>query len=136
VQPAGSADDYAYPVNPPFHSDNSQWVSTGYGDTAEYQLKHEHEVFFVLNQTDYSHALKLADVALSSKDPGAAGKFLTKLPTLRTAVLKLKPVKYETSSGGKSVNWMEFSVTVTVPAGFQPASGMNATNVRCPSNRP
>ena len=137
VQPRDSNDDYAWPVNPPFHSGNSQWLATGYNDSAQQQLRYEHEVFFVLNKAEYKRATKLANDALNSSDPEAAGKFLAVLPTLRSAVLKLKPVKYETTNEGKSVSWMQFSVSVTAPASFQPASGMTGTkNIACPLNRP
>ena len=103
IQPLDSTDDYAYPVNPPFRSGNSQWLSTGYGETVEQQLKHEHEVFFVLNRAEYGHARKLIDDTLSSSDPEAAGKFLSTLPKLRSAVGRIRPVKYETTNTGKSV---------------------------------
>jgi hypothetical protein len=43
-------------------------------------------------------------------------------------------VKYETTNEGKSVSWMQFSVSVTAPASFQPASGMDTKNIACPSN--
>lgn len=89
VQPLDSTDDYAYPVNPPFRSGNSQWLSTGYGETVEQQLKYEHEVFFVLNRAEHERAMKLAGDAISSSDPEAAGRFLSILPTLRSAVLRI-----------------------------------------------
>ena len=132
VQPQNSNDDYAWPVNPPFHFGNSQWLATGYNESAQQQLSHEHEVFFVLNKAEYERARKLANDALNSSDPEAAGKFLDILPTLRSAVFKLNPVKYETTNEGKSVSWMQFSVSVTAPASFQPASGMNPKNIACP----
>jgi hypothetical protein len=132
VQPLDSNDDYAWPVNPPFHFGNSQWLATGYNESALQQLSHEHEVFFVLSKTEYERATKLANDALNSSDPEAAGKFLATLPTLRSAVLKLKPVKYETMNEGKSVSWMQFHVSVTAPASFQRAPGMDARNITCP----
>ena len=132
VQPRDSNDDYAWPVNPPFHFGNSQWLATGYNESAQQQLSREHEVFFVLDKAEYERATKLANDALNSSDPEAAGKFLAILPTLRSAVLKLKPVKYETTNEGKSVSWMQFSVSVTAPASFQPASGMDTKNIACP----
>lgn len=132
VRPRESNDDYAWPVNPPFHFGNSQWLATGYNETAEQQFSREHEVFFVLNKAEYERATKLTNDALNSSDPEAAGKFLSILPTLRSAVLKLKPTKYETTSEGKSVSWMQFSVVVTVPASFQPSSGMDIKNILCP----
>jgi hypothetical protein len=136
VEPRDSDDDYAWPVNPPFHSGNSQWLATGYNESAQEQLSREHEVFFVLSKAEYERAKKLANEALDSSDSEAAGKFLAILPTLRSAVLKVKPVKYETANEGKSVSWMQFSVSVTTPAGFQPASGMAAKGIACPLNRP
>jgi hypothetical protein len=136
IQPLDSTDDYAYPVNPPFRSGNSQWLSTGYGETVEQQLKHEREVFFVLNRAERERAMKLADDAISSSDPEAAGRFLAMLPTLRSAVLRIKPMSYETAEEGKTVKWMQFSVTVTTPADFRPAPGLNAKDIACPSNHP
>jgi hypothetical protein len=136
VQPLESTDDYAYPVNPPFRSGNSQWLSTGYGETVEQQLKYEHEVYFVLNRAEHEHAMKLADDAMSSSDLEAAGRFLSILPTLRSAVLRIKPTKYETADKGETVEWMQFGVTVTTPANFRPASGLNARRIACPSKEP
>jgi hypothetical protein len=136
VRPLDSTADYAFPVNPPFHSGNSQWLSTGYGETVEQQLEYEHEVFFVLNQTEYEHAAKLVEEAMSSSEPEAAGKLISALPALRSAVLRLKPTKYETADAGKTAKWMSFGVAVITPANFQPAPGLNAKNISCPSNLP
>jgi hypothetical protein len=134
VQPLESTDDYAYPVNPPFHFGNSQWLSTGYGETLEQQLGHEHEVFFVLKRAEYEHAAKLVEEAMSSTEPNAAGKFISVLPSLRSAVLRLKPIKYGTADGGKTAKWMSFGVVVITPATFQPAQGLTAKGIVCPSN--
>jgi hypothetical protein len=90
IQQRDSSDDYAWPVNPPFHFGNSQSLATGYNGSAQQQLSYEHEVFFMLNKAEYERATKLANDALNSSDPEAAGKFLAILPTLRPAVLKLK----------------------------------------------
>src|SRR5205809_4092824 len=54
VGPADSTDDYAWPVNPPLRGDNSQYLSTGYGDTVEYRLRHEHQIFFVFDRAHYN----------------------------------------------------------------------------------
>ena len=136
VRPLNSTDDYAFPVNPPFHSGNSQWLSTGYGETVEQLLKYEHEVFFVLNREEYEHAARLVDETMSGGEPEAAGKFISTLPTLRSAVLRLKPVKYHTANAGRTATWMSFAVTVTTPAKFKPAPGLNAREIACPSNHP
>jgi hypothetical protein len=133
IQPLDDTDDYAYPVNPPLRSGNSQWLSPGYGATVEQQLKYEHEVFFVLNRTEHERALKLADAAISSSDPEAAGRFLSILPTLRSAALKITPINYETADEGETLKWMQFGVTVTTPGNFRPAPGLNAKDIACPS---
>lgn len=136
IQPLDSTDDYAYPVNPPYHFGNSQWLATGYGEIVEQQLKGEHEIFFVLSHTEYEQAVKLVEEALSSNDPEAAGKFLSTLPALRSAVLRIKPIKYETADEGRSVNWMEFSVRVIAPANFAVPSSFDAKKIPCPKNGP
>jgi hypothetical protein len=55
----------------------------------------------------------------------------TETDILKSA-LKLKPMKYETTNEGKSVSWMQFSVSVTAPASFQPTSGIDTKNIACP----
>jgi len=134
VQPQAGKDDYAWPVNPPFHFGNSQWLATGYGEPVKVQLSNEHEVFFVLDETEYERASKAAENALYGGNPDAATKFLTTLPSLRSAVLTLKPLKYETVDEGKSVSWMQFSVTVIAPSAFQIARGLVTKNVVCPES--
>ena len=97
----------------------------------EQQLAYEHEVFFVLNRQEYEHAAKLVEEAMSSADSEATGKFISALPSLRSAVLRLKPIKYETADGGKTAKWMSFRVVVITPAEFQPAPALNAKDTAC-----
>jgi hypothetical protein len=132
VEETGSTDDYAWPFNPPFHSGNSEYLSTGYGETVESQLKIEHKIFFALNRTVYEHAVKLVNDEAMSKDPDGAGRFLATLPTIPTGVLYVKPTKFEVANQGKSVNWMEYSITVITPVSFRSAPGLNAKERPCP----
>jgi hypothetical protein len=132
VQPKSGKGDYAWPVNPPFHFGNSQWLAAGYGDSVKVQLGYAHEVFFVLDETEYKRASKAAENALYSGNSGAATRFLKTLPSLRSAVLTLKPLKYETTDQGKSVSWMQFTVTVIAPSTFQSATGLTTESVACP----
>lgn len=132
VEPAESTDDYAWPVNPPFHFGNSEYLSTGYGDTVESQLRHEHRIFFVLNRTVYEQAVKLVNDEAMSKDPEGAGRYLAALPTIPTGVLYVKPTKFEVVNEGKSVNWMEYSITAITPVSFHPAADLNAKKRPCP----
>lgn len=133
VQPVDSDTDYAFPVNPPFHFGNSQWLATGYGQTVEQQLQFQHQVFFVLNQKEYEHAQQAVDDAFAGKDPHAAEKFLKDLPTMQSASLTLKPSKYEVTNGGEQISWMSFSVSVITPAAFHPAQKSVSKAVTCPS---
>jgi hypothetical protein len=132
VEEAGSTDDYAWPVNPPFHFGNSEYLSTGYGETVESKLRFEHRIFFALNRTVYEQAAKLVNDEAMSKDPKGAGRFLAILPTIPTGILFVKPTKFEIVSEGKSVNWMEYSATVIVPASFRYAPGLSAKERSCP----
>jgi hypothetical protein len=132
IEPADSTEDFAWPVNPPFRFGNSEYLGTGYGDTVEYQLKREHRIFFTLNRTVYDQAVKLVNDEAMSKDPEGAGRYLAALPTIPTGILYVKPIRFEVVNGGKSVNWMEYSVTVIVPASFHPAADLNPTKPACP----
>jgi hypothetical protein len=132
VGPADSTDDYAWPVNPPFHFGNSEYLSTGYGDTVEYQLKHEHRIFFVLNRTVYDQAVRLVNDEAMSKDPEGAARYFAALPTIPAGILYLKPIRFDVVNDGKSVNWMEYSLTILVPLSFEPAVGLNAKERPCP----
>jgi len=96
-------------------------------------MTYEHRVFFASSQEEYERDVSFYESTVDSKDPAGAGKFLSALPSMRSAVLTLKPEKFETSDGGKSVSWMQFSVTVTVPKAFEPAPDMKAKNAACPS---
>lgn len=133
VEEAGSTDDYAWPVNPPFHSANSEYLSTGYGETVESKLAHEHRIFFAVNRTAYEQAVKLVNDGATNKDPQAAVRFLAILPTIPTGILYVKPTKFEVGNEGKSVKWMEYSVIVIVPESFRHTPGLNATKRPCPA---
>jgi len=136
LSPEGSEDDYGFPLNPPFHSDNSQYLGTGYGDTVEYHLKYEHEVFFAPTAEDHSRGIKIYEQYADwpgSAEPDSAEKFLAILPSLRRALLKLKPLKHLTADDGTTVRWMEFSATVVVPDTFQLAPDLKARPAKCPS---
>jgi hypothetical protein len=132
VGPADSTDDYAWPVNPPLRGDNSQYLSTGYGDTVEYRLGFEHRIFFVFDRAHYDQAVKLVNDEAFSKDAYGASRYLAALPTIPAGILYLKPIRFEVVNDGKSVNWMEYSLTVIVPVSFEPAAGLNAKERPCP----
>jgi hypothetical protein len=126
IAPEGTDDDYAWPVNPPFHFGNSQYLGTGYGETVEHELRDvPHRIFFVLDRSVYDRA-----VALTGK---GAEQYLAALPTIPTGILDVKPTKFEVANGGQSVTWMEYSVTVIVPDSFRSAAGLNPRKIACPA---
>ena len=95
-------------------------------------MKHEHRIFFVLDRTVYDQVVRLVNDEAMSKDPAGAGRYLAALPTIPTGVLYVKPIRFEVVNDGKSVNWMEYSVTVIFPASFQPAADLDPKKVPCP----
>ena len=122
--------DYAWPVNPPLRGDNSQYLSTGYGDTVEYRLRYEHRIFFVLDRTHYDQAMKLVNDEAFSKNADGASRYLAALPAIPAGILDLR---FDVANEGKSVNWMEYSVTAIVPASFEPAAGLSQKERPCPT---
>ncbi len=137
IKPPNSGNDYAYPLNPPLRFGNSQYLGTGYSESVKEQLSHNHVVYFVLNPSDYEKAIALAQVVLwpyyaSAPDKTAEG-YLAALPKFPSGVLILKPVKYETENGGKSVKWMLFSARVTTPSAFHLAPDLSSMETGCPA---
>jgi hypothetical protein len=78
--PPGPREDWAWAVNPPLHSDSSQYMGTAYGDTVRYQLKHVHEVRFTINRVQHEAFEKLADKARGAATSG--------MPILKRCVLE------------------------------------------------
>src|SRR5690349_11461582 len=140
VRPPDKTDDYAYQLNPPLRMGNSQWLGTGYSDTAEQRLSYEHIVYFVLNAADYDKIMKLVQDALwpyNAPNPDKAGElYLSALATLPAGSLILRPTKYETENEGKKVKWMEFSVQVITPSTFHLAQDLTSTDIACPKREP
>jgi hypothetical protein len=132
--------DYAYPLNPPLRSANSQFLGTGYSITAKEQLSHEHAVYFVLNPSDYNKAMQLAQEALwpyyAAAPEKATEHFLAALPGFPSGLLTVKPLKYVTWNGGETVKWMRFSVTVVVPSSFHFTPGASSKETACPAREP
>jgi hypothetical protein len=132
IGPADSTEDYAWPVNPPLRGDNSQYLGSSYGDDVAYRLKYEHRIFFLFDRATYDQTVKLVNDEAFSKDPDGASRYFTALRTIAAGVLYLKPIRFEVMNEGKSVNWMEYSVRVIVPASFQPAAGLSQREQSCP----
>jgi hypothetical protein len=134
VGPESTEDyDWAWPLNPPFHTDNSQWLATGYGETAQSQMRFEHRIFFAVDAVTYTKAKKLVNDEVFNGDDGGAGRFLAALPTIPAGILRIKATNFDVSDEGKSVNWMEYSLSVIVPTSFHASSDLESKVISCPA---
>ncbi len=138
ISPRNSQDDWAYPVNPPLRFGNSQYLGTGYGETVKEQLKHEHEVRFLLTSTDYAQLFELAQDALwpyRAKEPNkATSDYLAALDRVKTGTVKLVALDYDKNGPPEKVNWMSFDAHVITPKGFHGDSGLDWRTIECDSN--
>ena len=130
VGPAGSADDWAWVVNPPFHSGNAQDLDTGYGETVRYQLQHTHTVRFPTSREQYQSFQKLTEAA--QKDPNDGQAYLDVLKKSSMGFVSVRAVDYDKLSPSDQVSWMSFEASVTVPKDFAAADTVKWTDVRCP----
>ena len=96
------------------------------------RLKNEHRIFFVFDRANYDQAVKLVNDEPFSKNDEGASRYVAALRTIPAGILYLKPIRFEVVNEGKSVNWMEYSITVIVPASFQPAARLNPKERPCP----
>lgn len=127
-------DDYGFPLNPPFHFGNSQYMATGYGLTVEELLKDEREIFFSPTEEERQRAVKFyEDTVENDNSPESATKFLAGLSAMISAVVKFKPLQHETTDEGQSVSWVQFSITVIVPKNFQVPPDVSIKDAVCPS---
>ncbi len=138
VEPRNSGDDYAYPLNPPLRSGNSQALGTGYGETARDQLSHDHDVRFTLNASEYERIFSLASDALwpyQAHDPDkAAQRYLDAIRKARSGLIRLKVRHFATTADGTAVISADFAASVMVPSDFDLAADLKAVGVACGSD--
>lgn len=128
--PPASDKDWAYVVNPPFHSDNSQYMGTAYNDTVRYQLQHVHEVRFATNTAQYEAFEKLAAEAERRAESGDA--YLKALRAGGLGLLTIKALNYDKLGPSDHASWMEFEATVAVPKDFATDENLKWSDSRCP----
>lgn len=126
VSPVGGEDqDWTSPVNLPLLTGERQYLATGYGNTVKQRLAYAHYIRFVLTETDYVRYSKMADDALYSKDPAAAGEYIPKMPQIPAGLLTITPLDFITSQDGQTVEKARLKITVTVPADFSTTSSLS-----------
>jgi hypothetical protein len=135
ISPEGSDDDWAYPVNPPLHFGNSEYLGTGYGESAREVLSQAHEIRFPLTEADYIRMSKLADEAIGPKQKAAAA-YLDALKAIRTGAVILSPLDYDKDGEPEKVRWMKFNAVVIVPQGFRGNAGLDWTTGGCSAKLP
>jgi hypothetical protein len=137
ISPEGSNDDWAYPVNPPLRIGNSEYLGTGYGESAREVLSRAHEIRFPLTNAEYLRMSKLAYVAVwsdqskqkSGPDPTTA--YLDALKTLRTGAVIVSVPDYDKDGPPEKVRWMKFSAVLIAPQGFRGVTNLDWTTGSC-----
>lgn len=134
IHPEGSSYDWSYPVNFRLRTGESQLLGSGYGMRAEERMKSA-AVRFVLNAADFAEYSRLADDALESPRPEAAGEYIRKAKALPTGLATLKVLDYGRGEAPDQVTRMNFSLHIVLPDSASP----NETSwepVPCPAASP
>ncbi|HWR17369.1 MAG TPA: hypothetical protein VN577_21240 [Terriglobales bacterium] len=127
--------DYIYPVNPPLRSNPLQYLQRAFDQSARELLSLERDLRFVTNQSDFEKANHAVQEALwpGSAEGGEqnAAKYLEQMKALPLGSLHYKPVAFQVSEEDRP-EWLEFEITVSVPAGFKIPAGVSRSSVSCP----
>jgi hypothetical protein len=122
VSPLGSDTDWSYPVNLPLDGE-AQSLGSGWGVPAQERISGAARLRFVLNTSDYVHYSKLADNALHSSAPSAAGEFIAELKKGTFGTIVLTHFQHETEGSSDSIKWVTFTARITVPESFEDQVG-------------
>lgn len=132
VSPVGSDVDWSYPVNLPLDGE-AQALGSGWGATAMERLSGTKSLSFVLNALDFGRYSKLADDALHSSAPSAAGDFIGLLKKGIFGSVALSHFQLETDGSPNSIKWVTFIARITVPESFEDQAGWRPS--RCDTER-
>jgi hypothetical protein len=119
ISPKGLDEDWTYPVTFPIRTGEQQVMGTGYGSTVQEKMTYPVIVEFVLTHSDFVEYSKMADEALNSPQPEAAGSFIKKVASLRKGRLTVQALSYEKGNTAETIKRMSFKATVVVPMSFQ-----------------
>jgi hypothetical protein len=130
VSPAGSDEDWAYPVNPPLRFGNAENLATGYGRSVREELSHTHEIRFPLTRKDYLRMFDLASQALwpyqSKQRPETITQaYFDALDAVTTGVVIVSPIDFEKAGPPERTRWMKFSAVIVVPRAFRAEPGLH-----------
>ncbi len=131
------ADNYAWPLTPPFRGYGDLNLDTSYGTTAkEAMARRVHHFDFPLSEDAYEQAQAAHDQIVSTEGPEfrQALELLPKIP-VGHGELKVLDAKVVEGNPGK-VESMKFRVTLVLPPGFQPAQGTESEKALCPPPGP
>ena len=127
--------DYIFPVNLPLRFNGVQILGASYNDDAKTTLDHPHEMWFLLNKSDYVRiwpAVEHAYWPYMSTHPDKAGdEFFSALKTVETGWLKFTALHYDIASDADSIKKMEFHVNFIVPKTFERAPDLKSQTVPC-----
>jgi hypothetical protein len=114
VSPKNSDVDWSYPVNLPLDGE-AQSLASGWGASTQDKLSGTTKLRFVLNSSDFLRYSTLADAALRSSSPSAAGDFIADLKKGAFGLIILTNFQHEMDASPNSVKWVRFRATIIVP---------------------
>jgi hypothetical protein len=136
VSPASDdSQDWTYPVNMPLRTGERQVLGTGYGETVREKLQYEHSIRFLLDQKEFAKYSQMANETLKSRDPDAAGRYISAMENATTGLVAIKPLEFTTSDNGEAVKWARLRFRVTVPMPFAIGPDLEWNSASCPDSR-
>ncbi len=121
--------DYIYPVNLPLRLNPNQTLGPGYGETVKSSLAHPHEMYFLLNRSDYDRVSGLIGNVLWSyqtSDPDKAlADYTNAADEARKGWLRVAVSSYKTDPKTGALSRIKLRVDVTTPQDFQFAPHLN-----------
>ncbi len=121
--------DYIYPVNLPLRLNPNQTLGPGYGETVKSSLAHPHEMYFLLDRSDYDRVFGLIGNVLWSyqtSDPDKAlADYTNAADEARKGWLRVAVSSYKTDAKTGALSRIKLRVDVTTPQDFQFAPHLN-----------
>jgi hypothetical protein len=127
--------DYIYPVNLPLRFNANQTLGAAYGESVESSLAHPHEMYFLLNRSDYERVFGLIGNVLWSyqtPDPDkAVSDYTNAVDDARKGWLRITVSSYKTDSKTGALTRIKLRVEASTPEDFQFAPHLNPLPSPC-----
>jgi hypothetical protein len=127
--------DYVYPVNLPLRFNPNQTLGPGYGETVKSSLSHPHEMYFLLDRSDYDRIYELVGNVLWSyqtPDPDKAlADYNNAVEQARKGSINLIVSSYKTDPRTGALARIKLRVGITTPPDFQFAPGLTPWPAPC-----